>query len=348
MPLLSLAAAFLLAVAPAGDPRPAGRDPRGWEGRWKTTDPEVYATLEITRVAAAGFAVVWDENVGIQGVHEEGRATWTRPQAARFAGDRCTLTLSRIEGDRLRAAIEADSCFNWSNHDTLTFVREGVAVHERTSFDCAKATTAVERAVCADRDLAAADRLLAETYRETRKRAGDGVVAGQRRFVSDRDRECGALKEPRNCILLAYGRRLLALRAWPRAPFGADGRPDVDVLDAALRDAPALPRSGIREFTAGTVGGTPDEMSLELHRDATGIWLSGCDEPDRSRGFDPHGIGCGRQHYVAFLRNGETWAAWADADGVTIVPNPRASQPLPDSLLDFQENHGPPDDERDR
>ncbi len=93
------------------------------------------------------------------------------------------------------------------------------------------------------------------------------------------------------------------------------------------------------------VGGIPDELDLVLHDEPGGIWLAGCDQPDRSRGFDPLGMNCGRQHYLAVREDGAIWAAWADAEGVAIVPAPREGQTLPPSLVDFQENHGPPDDD---
>lgn len=350
-----VAAALLLTagtVAGANRGGPGSPDlVREWTGAWKAADPEVYATFEITDVGAAGFTLEWDEGVGIQGVKERGQATWTGADRARFASEQCTLDLARGAAGRLEATVAEESCFNWSSRATLTFVRADAPVHQRTSFDCGRAGTRVERAVCADRDLAAADRVLADAYESVRRRAGGrgaAIQAAQRRWVAERDRDCGALTDPHRCILLAYGRRILEVRAWPRAPFDAEGRPNVDVLTEVLQSGGARPVSGIRELTAGYVGGIPDEMSLDLHREPDGIWLSGCDAPDRSRGFDPQGIGCGRQHYVAFLRNGEIWAAWADADGVAIVPPPKAGQRLPASLLDFQENHGPPDDDPPR
>ena len=87
-------------------------------------------------------------------------------------------------------------------------------------------------------------------------------------------------------------------------------------------------------------------MDLEPRPEPGGIAFSGCDEPDMRRGWDPRGRGCGRTHYVAFLRNGETWAAWGDADGVKIVPAPKPRQKLPASLEAYKEDPWPPVDER--
>lgn len=325
-------------------------DAKAWAGSWKSDDAEVYVTVDIAEVGPDGLTIAWDENVGLNSTREQGRAAWSVPgREARFDSERCALTLKRASGDRLEALVDEDSCFTWASYDRLTFVRADAVVHARTSFDCAKASSAVEKALCADRDLASADRRLAAAYKATVKRAGaakDALVASQREWVARRDRDCGAPAQPSGCLMAAYGRRLLALRAWPKAPFDGSGRPDVDVLATVLADDKTRDESGVRELTAGLVGGIPDEMTLALHRDREGIWLSGCDYSDRSRGYDPLGGVCGRQHYVAFLRNGETWAAWADADGVKIVPEPRRGQKLPPSLVAFREDPVPADVDR--
>jgi hypothetical protein len=317
----------------------------GWAGTWKSADPAVYATITIEAVDAAGFALAWDENVGINSARGNGRAAWLAGAGARFESDSCSLTIERAPDDRLLATIDELSCFNWSSHERLVFVREGVTVHERASFDCRKAATPVERAICADRDLAEADRLLAAAYAAAGGSGKDArLEAAQRAWVAERDRRCGPEKEPARCLFRAYGRRILEMRAWPDAAFGKGGRPDVAVLARALRGDVAT--SGLRELAAGLVGGIPAEMDLDPRTDEpAGLAFSGCDEPDPSRGWDPLGRNCGRTHYIAFLRNGETWAARADADRVTIAPTPKARQRLPASLEAYQEDPWPPDEE---
>ena len=327
-------ALVLAAQAAAADPRAA------WAGRWKSDDATIYATIVIRDVGAAGFTLEWDENVGINGTRVEGLAKWGPGGRAELVADRCELTLTHTKDDRLRATMPDGSCFTWSNHESLTFVREDVTVYEKASFDCRKAATPVERAVCADRDLAEADRQLSSAYDTTAVRAADGrerLAASQRAWLARRDRECGALAKPGSCLLRAYGRRLLELVAWPEAPFGPGDRPDVAVLTRALvtKGDDAIARTGLSQLAAGLVGGTPAEMDLDPRTD----------EPDPSRGWDPQGRLCGRTHYLAFLRNGETWAAWADADSVKIAPTPKRRQKLPASLEAYKEDPWPPDEE---
>jgi uncharacterized protein len=339
------ASALLLTLAAQGGP--GEPDPRAaWAGSWKCADPEVYATIVIAAVGPSGFSLEWDENVGIRGTRVEGAATWQPGGRAALVTDRCELTLTRTKDDRLLATMPEGSCFGWASHRRLAFVREGVTVHQKASFDCAKAATAVERAICADRDLAEADRQLSSAYKTTVARAGEDrerLASGQRAWLARRDRDCGTLAQPGSCLLRAYGRRLLELRAWPEAPFGPDDRPDVAVLTRVLVSKDdAIARTGLAELAAGLAGGIPADMDLEPRPEPAGIAFSGCDEPDPSRGWDPLGRACGRQHYISFLRNGETWAAWADGDGVTIVPAPKPGRKLPASLEAFQEDPYPP------
>lgn len=344
-----LAAAVLLSTLaaqglPAGDPRAA------WAGTWKCADPEVYATIVIADVGASGFSLEWDENVGINGTRAEGSARWLPGGRAELVTDRCELTLTRAEDDRLLATMPEGSCFGWSSHTELELVRESVTVHQKASFDCRKAATPVERAVCANRDLAEADRQLSSAYRTTTARAGDArprLESAQRAWLSRRDRDCGSLAEPGGCLLRTYGRRLLELRAWPEVPFATDGRPDLSVLARVLvaRGEDAIARTGLSQLAAGLVGGIPAEMDLEPRADEpAGLAFSGCDEPDPARGHDPLGRNCGRTHYVAFLRNGETWAAWADADGVKIAPTPKPGRKLPASLEAYRSDPFPDDE----
>jgi len=75
-----------------------------------------------------------------------------------------------------------------------------------SSFDCTKATTNVEKMICADPELAAADRAVAETYRAAKARSMKGVVADQQRWLAGRN-ECAN----RNCVVSHYDDRLFEL-----------------------------------------------------------------------------------------------------------------------------------------
>ena len=74
------------------------------------------------------------------------------------------------------------------------------------SFDCAKAESAAEKAVCADAELAALDRQLAARYAA----AKEADPAVQRGWAKGRD-ECWKADDLRLCVLESYRTRLVEL-----------------------------------------------------------------------------------------------------------------------------------------
>ena len=325
----SLAAAAVLLCSTSVLAQSPKEPPEAWAGRWRAEGTKLHATLAIAEVTPAGFAVQWDEGVGDQGVREKGTATWIAGGRARFKSAGCTLTLARGTGDTLTATVAAESCFNWASPGKVTLVREEAAA---AGADCTKATTPVERAICADPELAAAETRLATVQREKLARHGGGIAATERRYLDRRNARCAEEQGQRDCLLREYGRRLLELRAWPAAPFLPDGRPELPVLQAILRDDAARAGSGIHELVAGMVGGAPDEIALALGEDEEGIFLAGC---DRVAGAAPQTPDCPRGHYIAFLKNGETWAARTHDKEITVAPAPAKDQALPASLHAF-------------
>lgn len=73
------------------------------------------------------------------------------------------------------------------------------------SFDCGRATTEVERTICADADLALRDRAMAIVYAK-RPTSSAWLMRTQQRWLAERNR-CGT----RDCLLLAYDRGLSQL-----------------------------------------------------------------------------------------------------------------------------------------
>ncbi len=86
------------------------------------------------------------------------------------------------------------------------------------SFDCAQASTLVERFICGDSDLGALDERMAHAYRRARNAAvapaaGERLVAEQRVWLSERD-AC----ETSACVARLYEARLAALTEGTGAP----------------------------------------------------------------------------------------------------------------------------------
>ena len=82
-----------------------------------------------------------------------------------------------------------------------------LAQQPQPSFDCTKAATAVEKAICDNTDLAMLDRALARLYRAAREKGGKAVVTSQRAWLKARAR----CKEDESCLFAAYKTRLAAL-----------------------------------------------------------------------------------------------------------------------------------------
>jgi hypothetical protein len=332
----------LLAVGlPVGAHAQGAKAPHDqWAGRWRAEGAKLHATLAITEVTPAGFTVQWDEGVGDQGVREKGAATWIAAGRARFKSAGCTLTLARGTGDTLTATVAAESCFNWASPGKVALVREEAAT---AGADCTKTTTPIERAVCADPELAAAETQVAAVQREKLARHGGGIAATERRYLDRRNARCADEQGRRDCLLREHGRRLLELRAWPASPFLPDGRPELGVLQAILRDDATRDASGIKQLVAGMVGSAPAAITLALNQDEEGIWLAGCDRVD---GAVPAMPDCPRAHYIAFLKNGETWAARTRDKEITVAPSPAKDQALPASLHAFARGPAAPAEPR--
>jgi uncharacterized protein len=86
------------------------------------------------------------------------------------------------------------------------------------SFDCAKASTAIERTICAKPELAEADRMMDATYRAlVAKLAGparEHLVKDQAHWIASRNKACnGAIEEIALCIAQRYKARTENLRA---------------------------------------------------------------------------------------------------------------------------------------
>lgn len=86
-----------------------------------------------------------------------------------------------------------------------------------SSFDCAKAKSEVEQAICSSRDLARLDRHVAEAYAEKLSWADDdagrsAIRKGQRAWLATRDSVCLRAGQPLiACLSDSYQRRLRAL-----------------------------------------------------------------------------------------------------------------------------------------
>jgi uncharacterized protein len=102
----------------------------------------------------------------------------------------------------------------------LLLVAPGVALAQ-PSFDCAKASTVVERTICGDAKLAAADRELAGVYGALLGRlpapAQEHLANEQQRWLGNRGKTCTAFLA--GCLANRYRQRIATLKADGEGPY---------------------------------------------------------------------------------------------------------------------------------
>src|SRR5688572_6771286 len=106
---------------------------------------------------------------------------------------------------------------------TCLFVAPAMA--QEASFDCKKASTPMEKAICGSDYTAQLDRALDELYRAALAKAGAeraAAEAAQKQWLVTRDARCGRAKVDQNCLEGLYKARIVALARAVR-PAGAQG-----------------------------------------------------------------------------------------------------------------------------
>jgi hypothetical protein len=142
------------------------------------------------------------------------------PGSAPAGADGCDLTVV-FAGTGTRRSIElravgkacSESCGAGADVVSGPFRLADMREYE-PSFACAKASTPVERLICASYDLAHGDRVLAATYKTL---TIDGLVASQREWRKRRDL-CMSEGAPASCVAAAQSKRTAFLRRLADAP----------------------------------------------------------------------------------------------------------------------------------
>jgi uncharacterized protein len=100
------------------------------------------------------------------------------------------------------------------------------------SFDCAKASTFVEKAICSDKQLSGLDDQLAGLYKAARATAANSATleAEQQAWLSARDQCTNAA-----CLKKAYADRIAALKGSSAVPASGNLTGDVQNAGSARR-----------------------------------------------------------------------------------------------------------------
>jgi uncharacterized protein YecT (DUF1311 family) len=94
-----------------------------------------------------------------------------------------------------------------------------------TSYDCKKAQSEIENAICHVESLAALDRQLADTYKAVLAKSSpqerEDVKSEQRDWLDQRNKQCGPYKSWVSCLTDSYQKRIEALKKPLPAPMPA-------------------------------------------------------------------------------------------------------------------------------
>ncbi|WP_428662532.1 DUF3298 domain-containing protein [Reyranella sp.] len=106
----------------------------------------------------------------------------------------------------------------------IVLLWSAAAAEAQPSFDCAKASTAVERAICDDARLAQADREMATVYGTLWNRlsgtARDHLSQDQLRWLANRAKACtGGAEDVARCARQRYVARIATLKAESEGPY---------------------------------------------------------------------------------------------------------------------------------
>lgn len=129
------------------------------------------------------------------------------------------------------------------------------------SFDCAKAASAVETAICDTPDLAWYDRQMGKSYKIALEKVGEtgaaALKAAQQAFLKTRD-ACGG-EDPYACVASAYAKRLAALATTiDKRDFKSDQFAGESGAVAWVQ----YPRGGVA-LLISTIGGNDHTCSFE-------------------------------------------------------------------------------------
>ncbi|HXT06880.1 MAG TPA: lysozyme inhibitor LprI family protein [Roseiarcus sp.] len=152
----------------------------------------------------------------------------------------------------------------WSGRASLSLAL--FAASPAAAFDCSKAATADEKAICADPLARAADSAMAAAFSKRHasesRSAKRTLVAAQGRWLTARDRDCMNAKPLSPCLAEQSARRRAFLAGEPEAGPGAPGRlaPDLRIengskskadINLQLLEYPAAATPAERAFNAG-------------------------------------------------------------------------------------------------
>ncbi len=191
-----------------------------WVGEWKVNDKYKYMSFSIKSSNKAGLKFYYDEGIGINGIRIYGVVKLKNNNVGfvdtSVRGNPCRLKLQLLKNNTLALSnCELDS-YSESDNKKI-FVPRSQKLYYRASFNCAKARTKIELAICESKVIARADKKLGSIYKILGKKLSKKNVKrlrkDQRGWIKNRDWKCKkkSNKALNYCLRRHYGKRLLTL-----------------------------------------------------------------------------------------------------------------------------------------
>ena len=251
-----------------------------WEGQWvmegSDLDENYYSILRIGAVHSGGFSYETE----CRDIPYGPNAEWSGEKRARFEGslEACSpepetrLRLSVDPDDRHARMIEMKplQCSHTDAPSNLFVFRRTVF---RAGFDCARAGTRVEHAICGNELIARGDFEVGELYRELRASLPEDLAQelriGQRAWLRLRNDRCTSGKVvDEACLAQLYADRLVTLARLADPTLG-----DGDLFDSAFALARIVRGVDLRLDTAARLAMYPLAMDPAGETD----WRAGPD-----------------------------------------------------------------------
>ena len=311
-----------------------------WLGEWKINDKDKYMSFTIKDSGKSGLIFSYDEGVGINGVQINGIVKLGKNSKgvvnASIRGTQCLLKLQYSKNKNISLSnCELDSYDDSSGEKV--FVPRSTTLYYKASFNCAKAETKIERAICDSKIIAKADKELGSIYKSLRKKLSKKNVKrlknDQRSWIKRRDDQCenNSSMTLNYCLRHYYGQRLFSLNLLNNYSVWNNDDLTYSVIHA-LSEAKQKSKlhsrfnemdSGLGLWLAGKIKRRlTDTGSYEVEKIFTGnsYIFSGPYTSNPTEGYDPQSFG--NEIFIEFSASRGTWLGLVNSGKKYIyIPN---------------------------
>ena len=243
-----------------------------WLGEWKINDKNRYMSLTIKNTDKAELEFFYDEGIGVNGISFNGIVKLVENDIAIvdyfYRGEQCKLKIQLSTKNKNKfltlSNCELDS-YDEDSKGGKTFVPQSQKLYYKAGFNCVKASTKVEFAICDSKILATSDKKLGDIYKSLRKTLSaknkKRLRTEQRHWLKRRNKQCN--KQSKNdisyCLRRYYGQRLVELNILHDYKIWHSGTPSYSMF-RVMHDVKKQKK---------------DNSSLNMMDKGLGLWLGG-------------------------------------------------------------------------